>query len=56
MSVETLNALLKISLVAFMAGNLLDMFASLRAANDLETWRPVNAPSLRVDGMTVAGG
>lgn len=38
------------------AGNLLDMFASLRAANDLETWRPVNAPSLRVDGMTVAGG
>jgi PmbA protein len=38
------------------AGNLLDMFATMRAANDLETWRAVNAPSLRVDAMTVAGG
>lgn len=36
------------------AGNLLDMFAVLRAANDLETWRSINAPTLRVDGMTVA--
>ena len=36
------------------AGNLIEMFASLRAANDLETWRSINAPTLRVDGMTVA--
>ena len=36
------------------AGNLIDMFAGLRAANDLETWRAINAPTLRVDGMTVA--
>lgn len=38
------------------AGNLLAMFAGLRAAGDLERWRPVNAPTLRVEGMTVAGG
>jgi PmbA protein len=38
------------------AGNLLEMFAAMRAASDIETWRAVNAPSLRVDGMTVAGG
>jgi PmbA protein len=36
------------------AGNLIDMFAVMRAANDLETWRPINAPTLRVDGMTIA--
>jgi PmbA protein len=36
------------------AGNLIDMFAGLRAANDLETWRAINAPTLRVDAMTVA--
>lgn len=36
------------------AGNLVDMYAGLRAADDLETWRPVNAPTLRVGGMTVA--
>ena len=38
------------------AGNLVDMFAAMRAANDFETWRSFNAPSLRVDGMTVATG
>ena len=38
------------------AGNLIEMFASLRAADDLEHYRPVNAPTLRVDGMTVAAG
>ncbi|ANY18743.1 peptidase PmbA [Tsuneonella dongtanensis] len=38
------------------AGNLLEMFANMRAASDLETHRAVNAPSLRIDGMTVAGG
>jgi len=37
------------------AGNLLDMFPALVAANDLEHRRPVNVPTLRIDGMTVAG-
>jgi len=37
------------------AGNLLDMFRSLRAANDLEHRRAVNVPTLRVEGLTVAG-
>ena len=36
------------------AGNLIDMFASMRAASDLETYRAINAPTLRIDGMTVA--
>jgi PmbA protein len=37
------------------AGNLLDMFRTLSAANDLEHRRAVNVPTLRVEGMTVAG-
>jgi PmbA protein len=37
------------------AGNLKDMFAKLTAANDLEFRYGTNAPTLRVDGMTVAG-
>ena len=37
------------------AGNLLHMFANLSAANDLEFRYGTDAPSLRVDGMTVAG-
>ncbi|HEY5721800.1 MAG TPA: metallopeptidase TldD-related protein [Allosphingosinicella sp.] len=37
------------------AGNLLDMFLTLTAANDLEFRRAVNVPTLRVDGMTIAG-
>ena len=37
------------------AGNLLDMFAALTPANDLEWHRAVNVPTIRVDGMTVAG-
>jgi len=37
------------------AGNLLDMFANLTAADDLEFRRAVNVPTLRIDGMTVAG-
>jgi PmbA protein len=37
------------------AGNLLDMFASLEAADDLEFRRALNVPTLRIDGMTVAG-
>jgi PmbA protein len=38
------------------AGNLLAMFAAMRPADDLERWRPTNAPTLRIDGMTVASG
>jgi PmbA protein len=37
------------------AGNLLAMFAGLSAANDLEWHRAINVPTLRVDGMTIAG-
>ena len=37
------------------AGNLIDMFASLTPANDLEWYRAVNVPSIRVDGMMIAG-
>ena len=37
------------------AGNLMDMFRALTPANDLTFRYGVNAPSLRIDGMTVAG-
>ncbi|MDB5693208.1 MAG: TldD/PmbA family protein [Alphaproteobacteria bacterium] len=37
------------------AGNLLDMFRNLAAADDLEFRRSVNVPTLRVEGMIVAG-
>src|SRR5690606_4874760 len=37
------------------AGNLRDMFLELTPADDLEFRRATNAPSLRIDGMTVAG-
>ncbi|WP_166038260.1 metallopeptidase TldD-related protein [Sphingosinicella sp. YJ22] len=37
------------------AGNLLDMYRTLSAADDLEHRRAVNVPTLRVEGMTVAG-
>jgi len=37
------------------AGNLLAMFRTLAAGNDLEHRRAVNVPTLRVEGMTVAG-
>lgn len=37
------------------AGNLADMFRALTPASDLEMIRGVNVPTLRVDGMTVAG-
>ncbi len=37
------------------AGNLTDMFARVAAADDLEFRFGTNAPTLRVDGMTVAG-
>ncbi|MGX7951470.1 TldD/PmbA family protein [Tsuneonella sp. HG249] len=38
------------------AGNLIAMFGAMRAANDLENWRSINAPTVRVVGMTVASG
>jgi PmbA protein len=37
------------------AGNLVDMFASMVPANDLVFRRGTDAPTIRVDGMTVAG-
>ncbi len=37
------------------AGNLRDMFANLVAASDLQFRYAVNVPTLRIDGMTVAG-
>ena len=37
------------------AGNLIEMFAALTPANDLEWYRAINVPTLRVDGMMVAG-
>lgn len=38
------------------AGNLRDMFRALTPANDLEFRYGTNVPTVRVDGMTVAGG
>jgi len=38
------------------AGNLKDMFAGLVPADDLQFRYAINAPTLRMDGMTVAGG
>jgi PmbA protein len=37
------------------AGNLIDMFRALVPADDLELRRAVNVPTLRIDGMTIAG-
>ena len=37
------------------AGNLIDMFRALTPANDLEHRRSINTPTLRIEGMTVAG-
>ncbi|HWT11740.1 MAG TPA: TldD/PmbA family protein [Allosphingosinicella sp.] len=37
------------------AGNLIDMYRRLTPANDLDHRRAVNVPTLRVEGMTVAG-
>ncbi len=37
------------------AGNLIEMFAQLTPASDLEWHRSVNVPTIRIDGMTVAG-
>lgn len=37
------------------AGNLLDMFKAMVPADDLEMHRAINVPTLRIDGMTIAG-
>ena len=37
------------------AGNLLGMLAALTPASDLVLRRGTDAPSIRIDGMTVAG-
>ena len=37
------------------AGNLIDLYRQLTAANDLEHRRSLNVPTLRVEGLTVAG-
>lgn len=37
------------------AGNLAEMFKNLTAANDLEFRYGTDAPTIRIDGMTVAG-
>ena len=37
------------------AGNLMTMFAAMTPANDLEWYRSVNVPTIRIDGMMVAG-
>ncbi|NJS15159.1 MAG: 50S ribosomal protein L20, partial [Sphingopyxis sp.] len=38
------------------AGNLIDMYRALVAADDLEFRYATNVPTLRIDGMTVASG
>jgi len=38
------------------AGNLKDMFAALTPANDLAFRYGTNVPTIRIDGMTIAGG
>ncbi|HLZ79246.1 MAG TPA: metallopeptidase TldD-related protein, partial [Sphingomonas sp.] len=37
------------------AGNLKDMFRALTPADDLKFERATDVPTLRIDGMTVAG-
>jgi PmbA protein len=38
------------------AGNLVDMFASLTAASDLRFRRGTDSPTVRIEGLTMAGG
>ena len=37
------------------AGNLVDMFRALTPADDLEWFRATNVPTIRIDGMMIAG-
>jgi PmbA protein len=38
------------------AGNLIEMFANMTAASDLVFRRGTDSPTVRIDGMTMAGG
>ena len=38
------------------AGNLIDMFATLTPANDLRFRRGTDSPTVRLEGLTMAGG
>jgi PmbA protein len=38
------------------AGNLVDMFARMVPASDLVFRRGTDSPTVRIDGMTMAGG
>ena len=38
------------------AGHILELFRTLRPANDLRFRRGTDAPTVRVDGLTMAGG
>ena len=50
------NGVLEAAVAEFtVAGNLVDMFAAMIPANDLEMHRAMNAPTVRIDGMTIAG-
>ena len=40
---------------ATIAGNLKDMFKAVTRANDIDMRRSTAAPSLRIEGMMVAG-
>jgi PmbA protein len=37
------------------AGNLIDMYRELTPGSDLEHRRTVNVPTIRIEGMTIAG-
>ena len=37
------------------AGNLRNMFKNLSAANDLRFYYGIDAPTIRIEGMTIAG-
>ena len=40
---------------ATIAGNLKDMFMTLKPANDLDFSHSINCPTILIDGMTIAG-
>ena len=37
------------------AGNLTDMFKTLKPANDLDFSHSINCPTMLIEGMTIAG-
>ena len=40
---------------ATIAGNLKDMFMTLKPANDLDFSHSINCPTILIEGMTIAG-